>query len=180
MTPRFPRKSLTAQWQQSRHVLAFLAAYGGLLVVFQLLYYQVIVPSEAFVAYMEWSGRVAAVLLRVAGEEVVAAGSELRSSFTMSIRQGCDGLQAMAILVIAIAVFPGTILRKVWGAATGVAILLILNTLRIASLFWLGSNRPEWFQAFHVHIWPSLLVFVALGFWAVWVVRATPPRVAAT
>lgn len=152
-----------------RFLLIFLAA----LLAFQVLYYQVIVPSSAFAAYLDLITHAAAWLLRAVGEDVSANGSMMSGEFSMSVRAGCDGLQVMAILGLGILVYPSSTRRKLWGLAAGIPALLFLNVARLASLHWAGSRWPNWvFQSMHIHVWPALLIFFVLGFWTVWALRS--------
>src|SRR5262245_32197884 len=96
-------------------ILRFVGTFLGGFLVFQLVYYQWVVPSAAFQAYLEGISRIAAGVLRGLGMDVVASGSNLIGTFLMTIEVGCDGLQAMAILVIAVLAFPGSWKTKLWG-----------------------------------------------------------------
>jgi exosortase/archaeosortase family protein len=153
-------------------VLRFVGLFAGLLVGFQLLYYELIVDSTVFSGYMAVSGEVAAWLLRLCGEPVQASGGVLTSSFSMAVKQGCDGLQAMSIVASGVLAFPGGRRFKLTGVALGVSLLLVLNLLRIASLFWAGVHWPTRFQLLHVHVWPAVLVLGAFVFWVAWALRS--------
>lgn len=154
-------------------ILRFVVLFALLMVSFQLVYYEFVVSSAPFRTYLEASARAAAVLLGLFGENVTVSGTKLRSDFSVAVKYGCDGLQAMWILVAGVALFPGSLLRKLAGVLTGIGLLLILNIVRIASLAWAGEHAPSWFQPMHVHIWPAALVFCAMIFWVLWAQWAT-------
>jgi len=161
-------------WAQNRQIVTFAATFLGLLTLFQIAYYTVVVPSSIFAKYLGLNSRVAAKVLGLMGEKVMTSGDMMFSTFSMSIKTGCDGLQAMAILAIAVAAFPGEPRRKLIGAAGGIALLMVLNILRLVSLFWMGVHVPDWFQAMHVHIWPAALIIAALVYavaWSSWTSR---------
>ena len=147
-----------------------------LLTAFQIAYYEFVVSSAPFKAYLHASARAAGTLLGWVGEQVTVLGDVMASSFSMSIKHGCDGLQAMAILVAGVLVFPGERRKKLPGIAAGVGLLLGLNIVRIASLFWMGVHAPGLFQTVHVHVWPAVLILCALSFWILWAMWATRPR----
>lgn len=161
-------------WKESRPILRFAGTFLALLVVFQIVYYQWIVGSRPFEAYLDGSARLASAILRVFGTSVVASGGVLSGSFSMSIRVGCDGLQAMAILLCAVLAFPGSRLRKAVGVLAGIAVLLVLNLLRIVTLYLAGVSLPEYFQMLHVHAWPAVLILAALVLWITWAMWVTP------
>lgn len=142
----------------------------------QFVYYQFIVDSSAFAAYTQASCRMAARVLRLAGETVEVNGDQMSGSFSMSVHNGCDGLQAVGILMFAILLFPGPIGKRLLGATLGALLIVAINVLRIASLFWAGAHKPDWFQLMHVHVWPALLIFCVLLFWVAWEMGSMKPR----
>lgn len=159
-------------WVDNRASVRFVGLFLGLLVAFQIAYYEIIVPSAAFASYLGACARIAAAVLHLLGEEVTATGDAMSAGFTMSIKTGCDGLQAMAILAIAVVAFPGSGRHKLLAVAGGVVLVLLLNVLRLVTLFWAGVHAPGWFQTLHVHVWPAFLILVALGYAIGWAARS--------
>ncbi len=154
-------------------IARFVALFVILMVAFQLVYYELVVLSAPFQAYLSASARAAAVLLQLAGESVTVSGPVLSSTTAVAVKHGCDGLQAMWILIAGVAVFPGGGLKKLAGMCVGIGLLLILNVVRIASLVWAGAHANSWFQPLHVHIWPAVLVSCAMLLWVLWALWAT-------
>jgi exosortase/archaeosortase family protein len=74
----------------------------------------------------------------------------------------------MAILVIAVLAFPSSGGRKLLGVAGGVALLYVLNVVRVASLFWTGVHAPGWFETLHSDVWPATIVATAVLLWVAW------------
>ena len=154
-----------------REIVRIVALFVGLLVVFQVVYYELLVPSSLFRSYLAANGRAAATVLNLAGENVTLLDDRLFSTFAMSIKSGCDGIQAMAILAIAICVLPGAVRKRAIAIGGGIAMIATLNLLRLVSLFWAGVHAPAWFEPLHVHIWPAALVFAAMVYVAGWTLR---------
>ena len=154
-----------------RFVATFLASF----VLFEIAYYQVVVGSAPFQAYLSGVCQAAAVVLRAAGEPVEVHDVTLSSVFSMTVASGCDGLQPVSVFAIAIAAFPGSPRRKLVGIAAGATGLLGLNVLRVASLFWTGVHAPQAFQLMHVHVWPAILIGCAVMLWARWAMASRPP-----
>lgn len=152
----------------AKPVARFVVVFVSVLVAFQFAYYALIVESGPFRSYVDGIGRIAAALLRAAGERVITVGHQLTSSFTMSVESGCDALQAMAIVVIGVIAFPSTGGRKLLGVLGGVGLLYVLNIVRVASLFWTGVHAPAWFETMHTDIWPTAIVGSAVLAWVVW------------
>jgi exosortase/archaeosortase family protein len=163
-------------WRRNLPIIRFVALFLCLLTAFQLVYYEFVTQSAAFAAYLTVSARAAGAMLRLLGETVTVSGDSMYSTFAMSIKQGCDGLQAAAILAIGVLIFPGRFRDKILGVTLGVGLLVLLNVVRIATLFWAGLHARDSFQTLHVHVWPAALVFSALTFWTTWMLWTTRPR----
>jgi exosortase/archaeosortase family protein len=162
---------------ERRHAVPIVRFIGVFLtgfMAFQLVYYEWVVPSAPFEAYLAGSARVAAGILRGIGMDAVAIGSTLAGRFDMSISVGCDGVQVMAILVIAVLAFPVSWRTKLVGVGSGIGVLLVLNTLRIVTLYCAGATMPKYFQLLHVHVWPTVLIVLAFAMWFSWAIWATP------
>jgi exosortase/archaeosortase family protein len=161
--------------RDGRSVWRFVAAFVGLFVAFQLAYYEFIVDSAPFNAYVAAGNRLAAGALSLGGQQATASGNVLSAGFSMSVRTGCDGIQTMGVLAIAVALLPGTPTRKVIGILAGIVAIALLNTVRLASLLWTGAHFPDYFQVLHVHVWPGLLVVFAVLYaiaWTKWAERS--------
>lgn len=170
-----PAPKRWSQWIKDP-AIRFVGLFVVCLALGQFFYYQVVVDSSAFAAYTEGSCRLAAKLLHLTGESVQVSGDQMTGSFSMSVHNGCDGLQAVGILIFAILLFPGPIGRRVLGAALGALLIVAINVVRIASLYWAGVHKPDWFQMMHVHLWPAFLIFCVLVFWVAWEMGSTAPR----
>ncbi|MEM7288503.1 MAG: hypothetical protein AAF480_19330, partial [Actinomycetota bacterium] len=123
-----------------RFVVLFLVLIG----IFHVIYYEWIIGSALFDAYLMHSARIAGVLLKLSGLDVNTFQDTLSArGFSISIKVGCDGLRPMAILVFAVLTFPVKGRLKWPGLGWGLGLLLILNILRIASLLWIGLKSRE-------------------------------------
>ncbi len=89
-------------------------------------------------------------------------------SFIVSIERGCNGIEAVIILISAILAFPAPWKHKVFGLVFGFLAIQILNVVRIVSLFYLGMWSPVWFKWFHEYLWQALIVLDALIVFLVW------------
>jgi len=116
---------------------------------------------------------VSAAALRALGEPVLAEGTRIRSSvFAVDVKNGCNGVEAMLILVAAILAFPATARSRVLGIAAGTLVIQAANLVRVVSLFWLGAHHRELFDAFHTAVWQTALLLVAVGLFVFWTRRA--------
>ena len=70
-------------------------------------------------------------------------------SFIVSIERGCNGIEAVIILISAILAFPAPWKHRLVGLVLGFLAIQVLNLVRIVSLFFLGLWSPVWFEWFH-------------------------------
>jgi exosortase H (IPTLxxWG-CTERM-specific) len=89
-------------------------------------------------------------------------------SFIVSIERGCNGIEAVIILISAILAFPAPWKHRILGLVFGFLAIQVLNLVRIVSLFYLGLWSPVWFKWFHEYLWQALIVLDALIVFLVW------------
>ena len=163
-----------------RFLLLFLLLQGVLFGVEMLHSVQqaVILPWTSLLAHV--SGN----LLSLFDEQVIAAGKVVRSAsngFAVSIEPGCNGVEAMIVLLAAITAFPAPWFYKLKGLCWGALAIQGMNLLRIISLFYLGQWSRELFDWAHLYIWQALIMLDALVVFLVWIhylpnAQATPPQ----
>jgi exosortase H (IPTLxxWG-CTERM-specific) len=147
------------------------AAY--LLIAWNPVNDRVIVPFTTAIA--QWSG----ALLNVIGEGVTVTGTTIRSPrFAVNINNGCNGVEAMLILLASIVAFPATLRARVTGLLLGALAVQVLNAVRIISLYLLGAYQPRLFEVFHTAVWQIAIILAAIGFFLVWSARVAPNRLA--
>jgi exosortase H (IPTLxxWG-CTERM-specific) len=146
-------------------LLRFIAALAVLylLVAVRPVNDHVVVPFTAFIT------RVSAGLLHTAGERAVVAGTVIRSSrFAVDVENGCNGIEAVLLLVSAMLAFPARGIARLMGALAGFLMLEVINVFRVASLFWLGEHHRTVFEMFHAAVWQTAIVLVAVGIFFFW------------
>jgi exosortase H (IPTLxxWG-CTERM-specific) len=109
------------------------------------------------------------VLLNAMGDKVDRQGTILRSAtFAVDVKNGCNGLEAILLLVAAILAFPAPWKAKLVGIAAGIALIEGINLVRVASLYILGRDYPHLFETFHVTIWQGLIFLLTIGMFGYW------------
>lgn len=123
----------------------------------------VVVPFTAFLV------KISAGILRAIGEQVVTRGTVIQSVlFAVDVKNGCNGIEAVLLLVAAMLAFPAPARARAIGLAIGLAAIQGVNLVRIVSLFWLGAHRRDVFDLFHAAIWQTLLILLAVGIFLAW------------
>ncbi len=148
-----------------------IAAY--LLIAWNPVNDNVIVPFTAAIARSSGS------LLRMMGEDVKVIGTTISSHlFGVNINNGCNGVEAMLILLASIVAFPASLKARAAGLFLGAVVVQILNAIRIITLYLLGAYQPRLFDLFHTAVWQIVIIMAAIGFFLVWSARVAPARVA--
>jgi exosortase H (IPTLxxWG-CTERM-specific) len=115
--------------------------------------------------------QVSAFIIKLWDKEVISYGVVIQNEvngFAVGIAPGCDGIEAVIILVAAIVAFPSPWKHKLIGIGVGFIAIQALNLVRIISLFYLGQWNQTWFDWFHLYLWQALIMIDALGVWLVW------------
>jgi len=128
--------------------------------------------DHVIVPFTDGIVRVSAAVLRGLGEPAVADGTRLKSSaFAVDVKNGCNGVEAMLILVAAVLAFPAGWKARLAGVAIGTLVLQALNLVRVVSLFWLGAHHQAVFDLFHTAVWQTVLILAAVGLFVLWTRR---------
>jgi exosortase/archaeosortase family protein len=91
------------------------------------------------------------------------------ADFSIVVRRGCDGIEPAALFVSAVLAFPAPWAKKAAGIVLGTLVLLLLNIVRIVSLFWIGVVARPLFAKMHLEIWPLLFILAAIALCAAWI-----------
>ncbi len=159
-----------------RPVFRFIALFAVYMGPFTIFFYAVLTKTDMFQSYLDLNASASAAVLRQFGEQATADGPALRSPrSSLQIRHGCDAILPTALFLSAVLAFP-IYLRLKWTAILfGSTALLLINLVRIITLYYARIYKPDWFHALHVDIWQPAFIFLALFFWVMWALRATKP-----
>lgn len=126
---------------------------------------QVILPFTGSLAH------VAVWIMQVWDHSVVAQANSMRQGLNgpgIEIVAGCNGVEAVLILISAVIAFPAPWKHKLLGIGIGFVAIQALNLVRIISLYYLLLWNRVWFDWFHLYLWQALIILDALIFWLVW------------
>jgi len=102
-----------------------------------------------------------------------------RTGFGVQIEAGCNGVEAMLVLLAGMLAYPAPLRWKLAGLSIGFVAIQSLNVVRIVSLYYLGQWDAHWFEWAHLYLWQSLIMLDALVVWLLWIRNAPGPRAAA-
>lgn len=161
---------------QRKQVL-FLVKFFGILVGAYLLIAWNPVNDRVIVPFTEGIARGSAVLLNAIGQKVDVSGTMITSpKFGVNINNGCNGVEAMLILLASIVAFPASMKARAAGLLLGAIAVQALNAVRIVTLYLLGAYQPRLFDMFHTAVWQIVIILAAIAFFLIWSARVAPPR----
>lgn len=130
--------------------------------------------------YLQTLARLANGLLSGFGENSQLTGATIWSGkYGVTVTPECAGLQFGWFLAAAMVAFPAAWGRRALGFVIGVALLGVLNVVRVGSLYFVGVHAPSAFASMHEDVWPSILVLATVGMmaaWIGWAQRAEPSK----
>ncbi|MGH9329249.1 MAG: methyltransferase domain-containing protein [Vicinamibacterales bacterium] len=104
---------------------------------------------------------------------LVAAWHAGATAVPVQVTLSCSAGDEMALCVAATLAYPAPWRRRIQAAAGGIALILALNTIRIAIL-GRAAGTPA-FTVLHVYVWPAVLVAATLIYVATWMSKAGRP-----
>jgi exosortase/archaeosortase family protein len=157
-----------------RRGLLFLLVYGAFNLGWQSLHNT---PVEQFIVHNAtvvpavWiaNGLTPALQARAVGTTIKAPGGGL------NILNGCEGLDALFLLIAAFCVAPLPWRARMRGVSLGILLVFIVNQARILGLLYAYRADPQLFQPLHGLIAPLAVVLIISGYFYVYLERSTQP-----
>ena len=96
----------------------------------------------------------------------------------LDILNGCEGLEALFLLIAAFAVAPLSWRRRMQGVALGVPVVFVVNQARILTLFYAFRASPQLFDALHATVTPIAVIVLMCCYFYAWLAHASRHSVA--
>ena len=162
-----------------RPQVLFLVKFFVILLAAYLLIAWNPVNDHVIVPFTAWIARTSGWLLNLMGQGVTMNGTIIGSpKFAVNINNGCNGVEAMLILLASIGAFPAPIKSRAIGLLLGALAIQILNAIRIITLFLIGAHYPQYFDSFHTAVWQIIIILAAIVFFLIWSSRVARTRLA--
>lgn len=130
--------------------------------------------TTAIRSYLALIARAVGGILDLFGYEATVTETVVYTPrFSLEIVRGCDAIEPTAIYLAAVLASPVGVWAKLPGILIGTAVLLLINLIRIVSLFFVGVYYPSAFRMLHEEVWQAAFIVLAIAFWAAWVQWAT-------
>jgi len=162
-----------------RPQVLFLVKFFAILIAAYLLIAWNPVNDHVIVPFTQLVASVSGAILKGIGQAVTVTGTTIASSrFGVNINNGCNGVEAMLILLASIVAFPASLRARITGLLLGALAVQLLNAIRIVTLYLLGAYQPKLFDMFHTAVWQIVIILSAIGFFLVWSARVGSNRLA--
>lgn len=162
-------------WQEKSPVFKFMAGFAAVIIIFYALYYSTWFEVNLKAPILAVQAMAGGALLNMFGYSVSVANEVISGSgATVKIAGGCDGLEATALFLAAILVFPLPFKFKWPGLLVGFIVLTLLNVFRIAGLFLTQKYWPEAFDFMHIQgglYLYSIITILLMLIWADWALK---------
>jgi len=108
--------------------------------------------------------------LNIFGYDTIVQDGQIVSDLaTVGIKKGCDALAPIAIFTSVLIAYPRPMIVKWKGILLGVVTLLLMNLIRIISLYLINIHFPSIFDLMHLIIWQVIFIFLALALCFYWI-----------
>jgi exosortase/archaeosortase family protein len=171
------RESWTAWYESKRPMLGYGLRFAIVMATFYLFSLTPIY-QQALSGAVLFDAQVAHGIMQFIGENSVLDGATLRfnGEAIITVEPACTGFDYSWFLAAAVAAFPAALFRRGIGIIAGVAALLLLNIVRVSSLYWIGVHRPEHFAFVHEQLWAVLLNITTVCLMVAWIVWIKRPN----
>jgi exosortase H (IPTLxxWG-CTERM-specific) len=161
----------------SRSAIRFLVVFLGLAAGFALAVRTPVFEKGVLLPYAGFIARTASTAIRATGIDARASDTTIISpAFAVEIRKGCDGLEAILVLVSATLAYPFSSMRlRFLVLVTGYLLVFVLNLVRVAGLFLLGvAGYVGVFDFVHTYVAQFAIVTAVMLLWLFWISRDRP------
>ena len=151
--------------------------FGVLMGAFYAFIHSAFLGDEVFEPYLRLIASISGGLVGFLGHPTSVVDTSVNSEeFSMRIVRGCDAIEPTAAFVAAVVASPVSLWAKIPGILIGTLALLVINLVRLVSLFFIGVYFPKVLDFMHFDFWQAAFIVLAICFWAIWVQWATRPR----
>ena len=157
-------------FRSNRTDLRFLLVFGSVMAVYYVATTTAL-SKESFVPwYLQKTTQVSGGIMQVLGYSGLTVNGNVMSSpsGSITVERGCDAIAPTALFVSAVLASPTPFLLKLPAVLGGVVVLMVLNVVRIITLFLTRMHWPKAFDIMHIDVWQVMFILFAILLWALW------------
>ncbi len=164
-------------FHSKRPVFQFVGLFAFLMGAFYACTFIPYLESKALPGLQKANASVSTSILNWFGEQATNHETTISTPrYSINIAHGCDAIEPAALFVAAVLAFPVTLKSKFPALFAGTSLLLLINLVRIISLYYTGIHWPRAFETMHVDVWQPAFIVLSLFFWVSWALWATKPQ----
>ncbi len=162
--------------KKSKILLYFIIKFAVFFLLFEACYFNDYLYNHIFFPINKLFAFEASKVLSLIGIPATSSSESISNGvFSISVKQGCDSIEALAIFVCGVLAFPSAMKVKLLGLLYGSLIILCMNLIRLVHLFWIGLYHHDLFDLFHLEIWQGFFIILSIVLWILWVLKAVKP-----
>jgi exosortase family protein XrtM len=151
-----------------RFAVVFALSAGVLLTLYSFPYAEHGLRESGFTSYLGAYARFTAWIIRLFDPSAHVAGTDIVGRTSLTIAKYCDAMDVNLLLVAAMLACPSSWKQRLVGIVAGVALISVVNVVRIVALYQIGVHAPRAFEFVHAEVFPLLMVVLAVGVFVVW------------
>ncbi len=157
-------------FRSNRTDLRFLLVFGSVMAVYYVATTTALSKESFFPWYLQKTTQVSGGIMQVLGYSGLTINGNVMSSpnGSITVERGCDAIAPTALFVSAVLASPTPFLLKLPAVLGGVVVLMVLNVIRIITLFLTRMHWPKAFDIMHIDVWQVMFILFAILLWALW------------
>ena len=138
-----------------------------------LMLYYLFLTGHSMQFITRWSALISYMALGIIDLPVSIDGVIISAQgFSVRVIRECTVVGPVLVMGMGIFSYPASFRRKAWGVVWGTLIMLLVNQIRMASLFFIGIKFPLLLEVTHLVIWQGILIAIGIVIWLIWVEKA--------
>jgi exosortase/archaeosortase family protein len=177
-----PGQSARESWYQAKGpALRFVLICGGLMLLFYGVFYTPPEENPALDAFIRgylgaYASAAGFVLDLIGFENQVRGTTIILGERAVGVVRGCDAMEPIALYMAAVLALQVSWRSRLVGILGGVALLVLINLLRIIALTIVSARYSEHFETAHLTVGQTIFVVCTLIVWFLWALWASRRR----
>lgn len=147
----------------------FFALFLLFMVIFYYVFYINLYEDRLEKYITSINAVIGSALINIFGYGTSTDGALIQGDFVMNVKRGCDAIEPIGLASCIILAYPTVFKRKIPGLLVGVGILLLINLIRIVTLYMTGIHAPKMFEVMHLEVWQFIFIVLAVLYSILWI-----------
>ncbi len=147
--------------------------FFGIFLLLMILFYRVfyVWMYEDYLenVFTTVNATIGSALINLFGYGTSTDGALIQGDFVMNVKRGCDAIEPIGLASSIILAYPTVFKRKLPGLLMGIGVLLLINLVRIVTLYMTGIHAPKFFEVMHLEVWQFIFIVLAVLYSILWI-----------